>query len=114
MGQIQPTPEEIEQVKGSGVEPEMLGNTEQFILALSAIPRLNVRLELFLFKQNFPGIVQSADGEYCALSSYCMRTSLPIYREPQAGGECHQSSARKPEPQERIQGTHVVFLWHTS
>jgi len=62
LAKIAPKVEEIEMVKSFSGELTQLANTERFYLTLGDIPRLDVRLELFLFKQQFPGsLIQVAD-----------------------------------------------------
>lgn len=49
-----PTPEEVEQVKGYGGDPELLGKAEAFFRAIVTIPRPLARLELYCFKLKYP------------------------------------------------------------
>lgn len=74
-----PTPEEIEMVQGYDGPPEQLGNPERFFLAMAQIPRLQRRLELFLFKQTFAAQLEEARGKV----QLCLRT-LTTLRESKA------------------------------
>lgn len=53
---ISPTPEEVEMIKECQTPMSNLGEAEQFFKVISDIPRLGMRLELVLFKRQFPDV----------------------------------------------------------
>jgi hypothetical protein len=79
MLKVLPTPEEAEAVQSYDGPLTQLGNPERFFLAIGAVPRLQRRLELFLFKQTFEAELAEAKQR----SELCLKV-LKVIRESKA------------------------------
>ena len=62
-----PTPEEIEVVTSYEGDVKLLGNTEKFFMALSSVPNIESRLDIWLFKLNFDEVFGEAEAKIRAV-----------------------------------------------
>lgn len=58
---ITPTPEEAAMVLACEESDDKLGQSEQFFKCLSVVPHVRVRMGCFMFKQQFPALIESVE-----------------------------------------------------
>ena len=64
-----PTPEDVDMIQGYDGDVSQLGNTEQFFHTVATIPRIQRRLELFLFYLQFDNLSMFVEGALSCVSA---------------------------------------------
>lgn len=81
LSKIAPLPEEIEAVRDFDGEGE-LGQTEQFFRAISEVPRVGARIDLFLFKLRFDAMIDEITNQLtlCESMIHTLRNSKNLHQ----------------------------------
>ncbi|KAG7670605.1 hypothetical protein Ndes2526A_g00379 [Nannochloris sp. 'desiccata'] len=82
LGQIAPTPDEVKGLTTYRGLPSELSPPEQFLLAMTDIPRLHAKIAALMFVRQFSSLCEDASGGLSVLRSACeqLQTSKKLQR----------------------------------
>jgi len=82
LGQIAPTPDEVKALTTYRGLPSELSPPEQFLLAMTSIPRLHAKIAALMFVRQFSSLCEDASGGLSVLRSACdqLQTSKRLQR----------------------------------
>jgi len=71
LSRVVPTPEEAQMIADYRGDKSLLGNVERFFLCLSPIPRIELRVQLLLFRVQFETLLENLDTSLAYVEETC-------------------------------------------